>query len=163
MGVCYYLVNEKTEQLFDLGKGPWFLLTELRLLPAVPSRVAAFIRKEIFPPQYDSEDPKTDYEDYCKKLGEKIAEFTGLTTFQSDIRVINDCGDDDSDLFDKGWPIVESRYPQDWLLAPCPECKSKKYRLRGLAGMFLEHTCKCPLPNVVKHERWSDYARRNNL
>lgn len=94
MGVCYYLVRDDNETMFDLGKGPW--VDDARDLSWPDSTYVAW-------------GPV-----YCAEIYRRVLEWAAGQSF----RMINDCGDEYDELrYEPGsYRLTGSRFPDHFQL-----------------------------------------------
>lgn len=140
MGVINYLVNREAKTLFELGKGAIFAEEILERLSSETALVGYI---------YNDDDFGTDL-NYATGLAARLTAFVGQTD-PTKIELHTDSGDEVMELLDQSWPVVDSRYSNEWELEGCSTCKSRNFD----ACDELEHTPNCELAIREKlRRRW---------
>lgn len=106
MGLEYIIANRKTKQLYQLGKGSWFLLDGNEELLTDDELLCDFICNEIN--NFDK------CPDYVTKMSKDLVEFAKNTNIDN-ILIFNDSGDDLVVCKAIGYIFVGSRYESDSL------------------------------------------------
>jgi len=123
MGVEYCLANHKDKTCFELGKGSWYALCQDRNRTGhecllYEDTICEMITEEIWDHNIRNagtvgkEDTAESWKEAAKRLAAQIFKFVNDAD-PTEISLVNDSDDSESDVRDKGYRWVGSRYKGD--------------------------------------------------